>query len=535
MFEVKNLLHWWQQGHPLEFIRRGLGVDPKTTRKYIKLAIEAGIGKDTPLTSEALKPLLDKITAQRRERAPASQTREELDPHRQTIGRALGLESGGEEDPKSAPITIKSLWRRLGRNNGIKASYSAFKRYVRHTFPESRRGVTIVMPQGTPGDAAQVDFGYVGLMLDVLSGRLRKTWAFVLTLTYSRHMFVRFVFGQDKVVWSQCHAEAWEYFGGVVERVLVDNLKAGVVKPDLYDPTINRTYAECARHYKFVVDPCRVKTPTDKAKVERMVPYVRDALVRGYELTGKPLKEANDAARHWCLTEAGHRNHGTLLRHPIEVFVEEESRTLKPLPADRFEIPIGKEATVHPDHHLIFERGFYSLPTRYVGEKVWVRGTATAVQVFDKAGYLIRTWEPATTKDRWRTNWNDYPPGKRAYLSQHPRYCRARAEELGPSVREFVDEVLASHSHAHLRKVQGILRLGDKYGAARLNFACARALAYEDLGYRTVKNILVQGLELESQSDGGAQEVQKVETFLYLRPADSFVHSVQDDEVEVAA
>jgi len=186
-----------------------------------------------------------------------------------------------------------------------------------------------------------------------------------------------------------------------------------------------------------------------------------------------------------------------------------------------------KQALVHPDHHLIFERGFYSVPTRYVGETVWVRGTCRKVEIYDRDGVLVWTWEPATTNQRWRTDWNHYPPGKRAFLIQHPQYCRARASQLGESVLALVGRLLESHSYAHLRKVQAILRLGEKFGPDRLDQACARAMAYEDLEYRTVKNILVAGLERDIRAPASTAEDSTTDPAMYLRSADSFVHELK--------
>jgi len=139
MFDIQNLLHWWQQGHPLEFIHRSLGIDPKTARKYIKLAQEAGIEKETPLTPETLQPLLEKIVAIRLANAPAPHSQKEWEPYRHVIGEALGFNKQDTDESQYAKpetLTVKTLWRRLVRQTGIKSSYSTFRRYVCATFGE---------------------------------------------------------------------------------------------------------------------------------------------------------------------------------------------------------------------------------------------------------------------------------------------------------------------------------------------------------------------------------------------------------------
>lgn len=528
MFDLQNLLHYWQQGRSWVFIQESLGIDRKTARKYVGKAQAAGITRETTLGPDVLAPLLELLEKEKKAAAPVAVAQDQLLPWRQQIGVLLGLLVPEGRTVPVEPLTMKTVWERLRREHDMQVSYSAFKRFVRREFPDSKCRVTIAMPTTDPGAFAQVDFGYVGLMLDPIDSRMRRTWAFVMTLCHSRHMFVRFVNTQSQADWTRCHVEAFEFFGGVPECVALDNLKAGVIKADLYDPKINHAYSECARHYGFVIDTCRVRKPTDKGKVERQVPYVRDALVGGYSLT--QLVAANETARAWCLGEAGLRDHGTTGRKPFEVFTEDEKSTLKALPAERFEVPSFAQPKVHPDHHLVFERGFYSVPTRFVGQTMFVRGTFTHVQIFAPTGELVRTWSRATDRERRRTNWNDYPPGKRSFLVQHPRYCRDKARELGDAVLAFVDRLLESHSHAHLRKVQAVLRLADKYGPRRLNQACARAVAFEDLEYRTVKNILVSALEVKN----GTDRVDQIATEkpVYIRSGESFVHESPGEESE---
>ncbi|UWZ79782.1 DDE-type integrase/transposase/recombinase [Geoalkalibacter halelectricus] len=138
---------------------------------------------------------------------------------------------------------------------------------------------------------------------------MRQLWVFVLTLSFSRHRFVRFVERQDLPSWLDCHVRAFEFFGGVPKTVLLDNLKAGVVRPDLYDPTINRAYAELERHYGFVADPAKVATPEHKGKVERQVPVVRQQLVAGRSYVD--LADLNQKALLWCREQVGREIHGT--------------------------------------------------------------------------------------------------------------------------------------------------------------------------------------------------------------------------------
>ncbi|OPY85867.1 MAG: Integrase core domain protein [Syntrophorhabdus sp. PtaU1.Bin153] len=185
-----------------------------------------------------------------------------------------------EELLKDDDMTGKQVWRLLKETHGIDVGCTTIKRYLRAEFSFGRPAVTVRI-ETSPGEEAQVDFGYAGLMHDPETQRKRKTWAFIMTLFSSRHKFVRFVFRQDIPTWLDCHERAFSFYRGVPKRIILDNLKSGVVKPDTYDPTINRAYADMGRRYGFVADPAKVRMPEHKGKVERAVPIVRKHLLAG--------------------------------------------------------------------------------------------------------------------------------------------------------------------------------------------------------------------------------------------------------------
>ena len=197
-------------------------------------------------------------------------------------------------------------------------------------------------------------------MQDPETGKRRKTWVFIMILSYSRHRFGRFVFGQDSPTWLDCHMRAFSFFRGCPRLLVLDNLKDGVLKPDLYDPTLNPAYAELERHYGFVADPAKVQMARHKGKVERCVPVVRQQILAGRRF--RDIEEANEKALEWCLKEVGLREHGTTHRKPYEVFVGEEAELLLPLPDQPYEAPQWKQCTVHWDCHLILDKCYYSVP-----------------------------------------------------------------------------------------------------------------------------------------------------------------------------
>lgn len=196
---------------------------------------------------------------------------------------------------------------------------------------------------------------------------------------------------------------------------------------------------------------------------------------------------------------------------------------LKPLPDEPFEIPLWKECSVHPDHHVVFDRSYYSLPTRYIGKKVWVRGTQKLVQIFYQHE-LIKTHPRSRYPGTWVTDETDYPPEKLAYLMATPTYCRKKAAEYGPMTLKLIQEILMSHAMRNLRKAQAILRLGEKYGSD-LEKACERALAFGNYRYKSLKVILEKGLtkpELPPTSSPLSPLGQS-----FLRPATYFTPEVR--------
>jgi transposase len=479
MNEVMEILYRWHHGISIKGIASSLGYDRKTIRRYVMKAQEVGLRRGEPFPDEQelmskLRGILERSVILREKPA-----KELIEGYRDEIEKLL----------KEKEMTAKQVWRLLKERHEIKVSYSSVRRYLKDELNLGKPDVTVHL-EGIPGQEAQVDFGYVGLMRDPETEKERKTWCFVMTLSYSRYRFVRFVFRQDSATWLDCHIRAFAFIQGVVERVVLDNLKSGVIKTDLYDPRIHFAYADLERHYDFVADPAGVKKPRHKGKVERSIPVVRQQLLAGRKF--KDIHEANERALRWCRFEIGMEDHGTTKRKPYELFVSEEKGRLKPLPQAPFDIPVWKECTVHPDHHIVFEQSFYSLPTRYIGKKVWARGTEKEVRIF-LDHQLIKTHGRSLNPGQWVTDQMDYPPQKLAYLLSTPASCLAKAAEYGAHTHALMDEILHHGGHRAMRKALAILRLGDKWGKD-LEKASEKALSFGNTSYRSIRCMLEKGL-----------------------------------------
>jgi len=305
-------------------------------------------------------------------------------------------------------------------------------------------------------------------------------------------MFVRPVLKMDQRTWVACHVAAFSFFGGAPRRLVPDNLKTGVDRPDLYDPKLNRAYAELAAHYGTLIDPARGSKPKDKPRVERQMPYARDSMWRGRIWRSEADMVAG--ALRWCTEVAGVRSHrGLEGATPLAVFGAVEAGALIELPAAPFELASWSTPKVGQDCHVKVGPALYSVPWRHIGARVDARLGDRTVEVYS-AGALIKTW-PRAERGK-STDWGDFPPEKVAFFMRTPAWCRKRAAELGPAVKALVEGLLQAGVLYRLRQAQGVIALAEKH-ADRLDAACRRAIEVGDPTYRTVRGILAAGTEGE--------------------------------------
>ncbi len=492
---IEILLHW-QAGRPLREIARSLGVDRNTLRKFVALAVSLGYrAGETHLSADEWAAVLAKHIPELGQAHPHAEVLAEIGRYRAAI--VAGLQT-------NTPATV---WQRLHNEQGLQGSLRSFYRYLDCELPEYSKKAqpTVLRDDPPPGREVQIDYGYLGLWTDRQIGKARKVWAFCMVFSHSRHMFVHVVTKMDQEAWISAHVAAFEFFGGVPLLLVVDNLKAGVLRPDLYDPQFNRGYAELAAHYGVLIDPCRVGHPKDKPRIERPIPYVRDSFFAGRDFD--TLAEINEAAIKWCLSIAGGRIHGTTHQHPLEHFQRIEAPALRPLPPQPFEPITWTQGKVAPDCHVQVKGVLYSVPYRYIGATLAVRLSSHTVE-FYRDQELVKT-HIRLREGRRQTDWDDYPAEKARFFQRTPDWCRAQARTLGLAVSELVDELLSRHALHYLRQCQGIIGLADKYGAQRLDAACRVALAFGDPAYRTVRNLLEKGLEGQSPLPWPAGRVEQ--------------------------
>lgn len=410
----------------------------------------------------------------------AASTVSSAEPHRAIIERWV-----------EAGVQGRAIHAALKREHGFAGSYSAIVRIVRRLRDAQPPEVTVRL-EWLPGDAAQVDFG-AGPMLRHPDGRVRRTWAFVMTLAHSRHQYLEFVWDQTVATWLGCHRRAFEWFGAVPARVVVDNAKCAIVKACAHDPLVQRAYAECAEGYGFKIDACPPHDPQKKGIVESGVKYVKGNFLPTREL--RDLADLNAQARQWVMQEAGVRIHGTTREQPLVLF-EAERPLLKALPAIAPDLGSWHRVVVHRDCHVQHDKAFYSAPFTLAGKTLWLRATDTAVALHEDWRHVVthlRALKPGTR----RTLRDHLPPQAKAYFERDRQWCVKQASEVGAQCVQLIEQLLGDSIAERLRAAQAVLALGKRYGSARLEAACARALAHDSAHYRTVKTILATGADMQ--------------------------------------
>jgi transposase len=437
-----------------------------------------------------------------------------LDLQREFPGREeLTKRFGPAPQPPKAPSTVEgyrevvekyiqqglemtAIFQRLREDYGYQGSYSSVRRFVHRVQPKEKEAYVRVHTE--PGEELQVDFGSIGPIYDPKAGKTRKGYVFVATLGYSRHQYAEIVCDQKVNTWLGLHQRALAFFGGVPRRVVLDNLKAAVVKALVLDPILGEAYRKLAQHYHFLISPNRPATPRHKGKVENGVNYVKRNFFAGQEFVD--LERANLRLKAWVMETAGVREHGTTHHAPLKLFREIEQTALQALPVEPFDLHAILMAKVHSDCHIVVDGSFYSVSHTLVGSEVEVHVHERVIEIYAHHE-LVRTHRRATQKGQWRTEMEDYPPSKAQYLLKTPQFCRKLALRMGPHTHQVVERLLADRPLDRLRSVQAILALAESVGEKRLEAACRRALYYGDPHYRRIKDILNAALDRDPLPD----------------------------------
>ena len=506
MMDVLEVLRRWQAGQSARRMAHEGVASRNTAARYIEAAIACGLDATSALDEATIAAVARRV--QDRAPAPPSAARSVLVAQRARIEAWLRA---------SPPLRLVRVHELLARD-GIDVGYTTLRRFAHDELGWRERGSTVLVEDAAPGEEAQIDFGEMGFVT-TSEGKRRKLWVLVIVLSFSRYMFVWPTFTQTIASLCEGLDAAWRFFGGVAKRVVPDNMTAIVTRADPQAPELRRAFLEYAQARGFFVDPARVRKPQDKARVENQIAFVRERWFAG-ERFGDDEQELRRAAESWCRDVAGARVHGTTRRVPRDVLDAEEKPHMLPAPHAPFDVPTWTTAKVHPDHHAQVGRALYSLPTRFIGKTVDVRVDRTTVRFF-LGGEMLKLHARVAPGKR-STDPNDYPVGKADYALRSVDKLKERAREHGEHVGTFAERLLGGPlPWGRMRQGYGLLRLCERYGAARVDALCARALAFDVVDVPRIERMLkaAQKVEDDASTDG---KVVRLPEGRFARDAASF-------------
>ena len=399
------------------------------------------------------------------------------EPYEETI--EVGLSKGRN---------AKAIWQDLVDTYGFTGAYQSVKRFIRKARGKQSPEACAVI-ETAPGEELQVDYGAGPMVRDGHTGKYRRSRLFVLTLGYSRKSVRLLVFGSSSQTWAELHEKSFRRLGGVTRVAVLDNLREGVLKPDIYDPTVNPLYRDMLRHYNVVALPCRVRDPDRKGKVERSVGHAKNTPLKG--LRFESLEEAQTYLDHWETRWADTRIHGTTKRQVAAMFAEEKP-SLQPLPVEPFRYYQYGKRTVNLDGCVEVDAAYYGAPPGWIGRHVQVQWDSHQVRLMDPlTGQLLRE-HLLQVRGRHRIKDEDRPKQTPLTTLQ----LLARADRAGAQIGALCRNMHQKDGQTAVRRIMGVLSLVKKYGGATVEDACAAAL---EVGVRADYRFVRRYLERRPQ------------------------------------
>jgi len=490
-------------GWSLRRIEQATGVRRETAGEYLRVAGIAlrrpgGWGRHgpakpaiNPITdswSEDSKPAINLITdSGDGDSKPAIEVITGFLVKKPGCGPASLCESYGELIAQELELgrNAMGIWQDLVDRHGFNGGYQSVLRYARKlraaTPPEARAIIE------TPiGEECQVDYGTGPMVRDPVTGKYRRTRLFVLTLGYSRKSVRLLVFRSSSRAWAELHEKAFRRLGGTTRIVVLDNLREGVLAPDVYDPQLNPLYRDVLAHYGVTALPCKVRDPDRKGKVESGVAHAQKTPLKGKRF--ESLEEAQAYLDHWEENWADTRIHGRTKRQVAAMFAEEKP-FLQSLPLEPFRYYQYGKRTVHIDGCVEVEAAYYGAPPGWIGRQVDVQWDLMYVRLLDpRTGMLLRE-HLQQKRGRHRIRPEDRP----RRTPPHTLRLIARAHKAGKNIGAVCDAIHHRQDEAGLRRIMGLLALAKKYGCAATDDACAAALELGVAEYRFVRRYLERG------------------------------------------
>jgi transposase len=480
MRKIREVLRLsWGQYRSIREVAVSCSLARSTVKEYLRRAEEAGLAWPLPDVDDAsLEKMLFPPPV---EAAPGGKPLPDWDYLDKELRKRRG-------------VTRFLLWQEYRSANPEGYAYSMFC----DLFREWRGLQELSMRQEhRAGEKVFVDYaGQTIAIVDPATGEVRDAQVFLGVMGASSFAYCEATWSQGLSDWIGSHVRMLSFFGGCPEIIVPDNLKSGVKDPHLYEPELNPTYLEFARHYGLAVIPARKGHPKDKAKVESGVRTVGNwILARLRNRTFFSLAEANDSI-HALLLEYNDRAFQKRPGSRRSLFEELDKPALSPLPAVRYEFAEWHKVRPHIDYHVRIEQHHYSVPYQVRKRELDARVTATTVEVFHK-NLRVASHPRSHRKGAHTTVREHMPEAHRQYAEWTPERLLGWAEKIGPNTRQLIEGVMEARAHPQqaFRSCLGILRLAKTHADARLEAACRRALALGSLSYRSIEAILKNGLD----------------------------------------
>jgi transposase len=475
--EVFRLHH--EKGFSVRQIASSLSIGRSTVQDYLDRSERAGL--NWPLAAD-----LDETSLEQQLYPPVPSVAQEK--------RQMPSMEYLYQELKRKGVTLQLLWHEYKEANPDGYQYS---RFCYHYQQWVQKLDLCLRQEYRAGEKLFVDYaGQTMEITDPETGQLQEAQIFVATLGASNYTFAEATLSQELPSWVQSHVHAFEFFGGVPEILVPDNLKSAVTRPCRYEPDLNATYRELSEHYGTVIIPARVARAQDKAKVESGVLQVEHwVLAPLRNRTFFSLSELQEAIAE-KLEALNHRPFQKLESTRRLLFETLEKPVLKTLPVHPYVYADWKSARVNIDYHIEVDHHYYSVPYQLVREKLDVRFTATSIEAFFK-GRRIASHPRSYRKGAHTTLHEHMPKSHQRYLEWTPSRLIRWAGQIGPHTRDLVAFILENRPHPEqgFRSCLGLFRLGKTYSSERLEAACARALQMKAYSYKNVESILKKGLD----------------------------------------
>jgi transposase len=450
-------------------ISRGVSTDPQGSKPATTAEVSTDLDSKPAISEGVSTDFLGPKWPPAPSRAPGAST---CEPFRELIQEALGRGRNA-----------MAIWQDLVDDHGFQARYSSVKRFV-HQLRGSKPAEARVVITTEPGEEAQVDYGGKGPMArDPRTGKYKRTRLFVMTLAYSRKSARFLVWKSSARVWAELHEQAFRRIGGATRVVVLDNLREGVIKPDIYDPTLNPLYRDVLAHYGVVALPCRVRDPDRKGKVESGVGHTERTPLKGQRFEGIDVGQVY--LDRWEERWGDTRIHGTTKRQ-VSVMFTEEKPALRELPLEPFRYYEFGDRTVNLDGCVEVAAAYYAAPPGWIGRRVHVQWDGLHVRVLDpKTGQLLRE-HLRTKRGLHRIDDRDKP----TRTPQSTQALLRRAHNAGTSIGTLCEQIYRIDGPPGIRRILGMLALAKKHGPAIVDDAATAALEMGAPTYRFVRNYL---------------------------------------------